>query len=71
MDIPVARKSFVESDTCLSDGPRRHFSGSVLSDLSNDVGVDRDPSIDDGVLDNSPRLAGGYLISSGRFLGTR
>ena len=69
--IPVVIKSFVGSDICFSDGPRRHFSGFVLNVLFSDVGVDCDTSSDDGGLVNSPRLPGGYLISSGRFLDTR
>lgn len=70
----LAVRSFVGSDiTCFSGGSNRHFSGFVLflSVLSSDAGVDCVPSINDGVLDSSARLDGGYLIPSGGFLDIR
>ena len=58
--------SFGGSDiTCFSGGSRRYFSGcevTFLNVLSNDTGVDCEPSTNDGVLD-SPRVDGGYFIS--------
>ena len=53
---PVAVNSFAGSDIiCFSGGTRRCFSRFVGSVLSSDAGVDCDPSINDGVLDDSPR----------------
>ena len=52
---PAAVNSFAGSDIiCFSEGTRC-FSRFVGSVLSSDAGVDCDPSINDGMLDDSPR----------------